>query len=53
MENLQDMPDEFSVDDLIEKLLVLQKIEEGQNQVKEKKILTEEQAKIKLGKWVK
>jgi predicted transcriptional regulator len=53
LETLQGMPDEFSVDELIERLMVLHKIEEGQRQVQQGKIYTEEEAKKKLEKWLK
>ena len=33
LETVQDMPEEFSVDDLMERLMILQKIEEGQQQI--------------------
>ena len=38
------MPEEFSVDELIEKFIILHKIEEGQHQVQEGKIYTKEEA---------
>ncbi len=50
---LQAMPDEFPVDALIEKLMLLQKIEEGQKQVQAGQVYTEEEAKKKLEKWLK
>jgi predicted transcriptional regulator len=53
LETIQDMPEEFSIDDLIERLMILQKIEEGQEQIKAGKFYTEEEAKKKLGKWLK
>ena len=53
LETIQDMPEEFSVDELMEKLLILQKIEEGQEQIKSGQFYTEEEAKQKLGKWLK
>ena len=53
LEALQAMPDEFPVDELIEKLMVLQKIEEGQQQVRAGQVYTEEEAKKKLEKWLK
>lgn len=53
LETIQDMPDEFSVDDLIERLLILQKIEEGQRQISEGKSYSEEEAKKKMEKWLK
>jgi predicted transcriptional regulator len=53
LETLQAMPDEFPVDELIEKLIVLQNIEEGQKQVRAGQVYTEEEAKKKLEKWLK
>ena len=53
LESIQQMPDEFSVDDLIERLLILQKIEEGQRQINEGKSFSEEEARKKMEKWLK
>lgn len=53
IEQIQDFPEEFSLDDLIERLLVLEKIEEGQQQVREGKVYLEKEAKKKLEKWLK
>jgi hypothetical protein len=51
--SIEDLPEEFSVDELMERLLILQKIEEGQQQILEGKSYTEEEAKKKLEKWLK
>lgn len=53
IETIQDMPEKFSVDDLIERLMILQKIEEGQQQILAGKFYTDEEAKKNLGKWLK
>jgi predicted transcriptional regulator len=53
LETIQDMPEEFSVDELMERLLILQKIEEGQQQIQAGQFYTEEEAKKKLEKWLK
>lgn len=53
LETIQDMPDEFSIDELMEKLMILQKIEEGQEQIKSGRFYNEEEAKEKLAKWLK
>ncbi len=53
LETIQGMPEEFSVDELIERLMILHKIEEGQRQVQEGNFYTEEEAKKKLEKWLK
>jgi hypothetical protein len=53
LETIQDLPEEFSVDDLIERLIILQKIEEGQEQIKSGRFTTESEAKQKLSRWLK
>lgn len=50
---IQEMPDEFSAEELIERILLLQKIEEGLDQVKEDNVLSEEEAAKRLEKWLK
>ncbi|WP_316833163.1 hypothetical protein [Pedobacter aquatilis] len=50
---LKEMPDEFSADELIERIVLLQKIDAGLNQVKDGKIYSEEEAEQKLDKWLK
>jgi predicted transcriptional regulator len=46
------LPEEISVDEIIERLIVLEKIERGQRQVKEGQVNTEDEAKAKLAKWL-
>ncbi len=53
LETIQDMPEEFAVDELIERLLILQKIEEGQQQIQAGQFYTEEEPKKKLEKCLK
>ncbi len=53
IDTLKEMPDEFSADELIERILLLQKIDSGLQQVAEGKVLSEEQAEQKLEKWLK
>ncbi|KQN33856.1 hypothetical protein ASE92_14490 [Pedobacter sp. Leaf41] len=50
---LKEMPDEFSADELIERILLLQKIDAGLNQVKEGKVYPEEEAAQKLDRWLR
>jgi len=50
---IDSLPDGFSIDDVIEKLIVLEKIEKGQDDVKKRKVYTAEEAKIRLKKWLK
>ena len=47
------MPDYFTVDDAIDRLIVLSKIENAQSEIKEGKGLTSSQATKKPGKWLK
>lgn len=53
MKTIREMPEEFSVDDAIEQLIVLNKIENARQEIKEGKGLTTTQAKKKLQKWLK
>ncbi len=53
MKTLKEMPDEFSMDEAIEKLMVLNKIEKARNEIKEGKGLSIREAEKKLQKWLK
>lgn len=50
---VHNLPDEFSLDELVEQLILLEKIETGLQQVKEGKTLTMEEARQKMQKWLK
>lgn len=52
IESINKLPEEFSIDEIIERLMILEKIEQGRQDVKNGKVNTEEQAKAKLGKWL-
>jgi predicted transcriptional regulator len=47
------LPDNFTIEDIIEMLIVLDKIEQGLNDVKEGKVYTTEEAKKRLDKWLR
>jgi hypothetical protein len=51
--SLKEMPDKFSIDDLMDKLILLQKIEIGLEQSKKGEVYTVEEAKEMLKKWSK
>jgi hypothetical protein len=53
IETLQEFPEDFSIEDLIEKLVVLQKIEIAQQKVEQGKVYSETEAKMKLAQWLK
>jgi hypothetical protein len=52
IESINKLPDEFSIDEVIERLIIIEKIEKGRQDVKDGKVNTEEQAKAKLTKWL-
>ena len=47
------MPDKFSVDDIIEELVLLSKIEQGLADVETGRVYSEKQVKKKMAKWLK
>jgi predicted transcriptional regulator len=47
------LPDNFTIEDIIEELIILDKIEQGLNDVKEGRVYTTEEAKKRLDKWLK
>lgn len=53
MTSIADLPNEFSLDELLDRILLLQKIEAGLKQSKSGETYTTEEAKKKLGKWFK
>lgn len=53
IDSLKDMPQNFELDELIERLLVLDKIEKGRQDVESGKTFSHEEAKGKLNKWLK
>ncbi|AMJ67041.1 hypothetical protein [Hymenobacter sp. PAMC 26628] len=50
--SLQDLPETFEPEQLIERLISLQKMEEGLEQVKQGEVVTVEEAKQRLAKWL-
>jgi hypothetical protein len=52
IKSLKELPDEFSVDEAIDRLILLHKIQKARTEIKEAKGLTTEQAKKKLKKWL-
>lgn len=53
LQSIKDLPSEFSLDDIVEKLIVLEKIEIGLQQVKEGQTVTHDLVKQKMWKWLK
>jgi hypothetical protein len=52
IESINKLPDEFSIDEIIERLIIIEKIDKGRQEVKDGKVSTEDQAKAKLSKWL-
>lgn len=52
IESISNLPDEVSIDEIVERLIVIEKIEKGRKDVHAGKINTEDQAKAKLKKWL-
>ena len=52
IESINNLPDEFSIDEILESLVIIEKIEKGRQEVKDGKVNTEDQAKAKLSKWL-
>ena len=49
---LQGLPDKFSVEDVIDRIVLLQKVEIGMEQSKAGKTKSTKEAKAKLKKWL-
>lgn len=53
LDSINDMPQNFELDELFERLLVIEKIERGREDVKNKRTLTHNEVKEQLSKWIK
>ena len=51
-ELVSSFPEEISLDEIIERLIVVEKIEKGRKEIQEGKVNTEEEARKKLGEWL-
>lgn len=47
------MPEEFSIDELMERLIVLEKIAVGLRQVENGEVFSDEEARQRLSRWLK
>jgi hypothetical protein len=52
-DTLEKMPEQFSIDQLFDKLVFINKVEIGLAQSESGQVNTKEQAKHKLSKWLK
>ena len=51
IETIKDFPSEFELEELIEKLIFIDKVEKGLKQIAEGKTVAHEDAKRRLRKW--
>ncbi len=51
LETVQLMPEDFNLDELIEKLVFIEKVEQGIKQGEEGKVVSHEQVKEMVKKW--
>lgn len=52
LKSMKELPEEFTIDELMERLVVLQKIERGLKEMADGKGLTNEQARKRLARWL-
>ncbi|MCU0431988.1 MAG: hypothetical protein MUC87_00885 [Bacteroidia bacterium] len=52
LEIIKDMPERFSVDELLDRLILIQKIEIGSTQIDNGEVYTSSEAREKLSKWL-
>jgi len=53
LKTISKLPDNFNLDELIEKLIFIDKVEKGLDQSIKNQVDSEPQAKKKLAKWLK
>ena len=53
IETIDKFPETFSIDELIEKAILIDKIERGDEQSKNGNTITEEELEIEMQKWFK
>lgn len=53
IETISKFPNQFSVDDLVDKMILLEKIEEGLSQSEKNEVITEEQLDKEIDEWLK
>jgi hypothetical protein len=52
LKTIEELPDEFSVNDLFDRIVLLQKIQQASQEIKEGKGVTTDEAKEQLKKWL-
>lgn len=52
-EAVKELPDTFSIDELIERLILVESFEKGREQYEQGKTLTQEEVSKRLEKWLR
>ncbi len=52
-EQIDRLPDEFSIDELIEKLILIEKIENGMKQSEKGEVISDDEMEKEIEKWFK
>ncbi|MBD1385535.1 hypothetical protein IDJ75_09625 [Mucilaginibacter rigui] len=53
LKTIDDLPKEFSLDEIIDRLIILEKIDTGLDQSKNNETISTNEAKEQLAKWLK
>jgi len=53
LETVRSLPDEFTLDELLERLFILEIIEKGMQQVREGQVVSSEDARKRFEKWLR
>jgi hypothetical protein len=53
LKSIKELPDNFSIEEVFDKIIFLNKIEIGRQQSQEGKVFSTAEAKKRLGKWLK
>lgn len=52
IDTINNLPDKFDVEELIEKLIFIEQVEEGLEQSKKRQVVNFEDAKNRMNKWL-
>ncbi len=52
-EQIEKFPDQFSIDELVEKLILIEKIENGNKQSENGEIIADSELDLEIDKWFK
>ena len=53
LNTIQRFPDNFSIDELVEKLLILERVEKGDKQSLKNKVISETELEKEINEWFK